>query len=112
MTQKKVLDYVALKQSAKQKRVDRLLWLDTKIREYQLEKVEVQKSITRDSKAVDTLSELAQEAQDLEGKIDEYARQTFELTGLAAESSHKMMLQSQERLEEVREAMRATYYDR
>lgn len=107
---KNVLEYSKLKQSARQKRVNRIIWIDSKIIAYQEEKVKLQKEVDRDTAAKERLEAMESSVEGLKTEIDDFAKQARELTGEPSTTAWAKMVEKQEELDALYERMRQEYY--
>lgn len=106
----KKLDYVGLKTSARQKRLDRLQWLDKKLADLTAERKKLTKEVSRDTICIDQLKVKIARRYELEHSIPALESRVFDSTGTEARLAMKALRDAQDELELLDDDIRGTYY--
>lgn len=107
---KRQLDYIELKTGSRQKRINRVEWLDAQILKFQEERKEALKAIHRDYLSIEKLKKLRERKASLIESIPQLERSIRDLTGAAAGEALDTLMKAKEELLTIDEEMRLAYY--
>lgn len=104
------LDYVSLKTSARQKRLDRLHWIDKKMDTLKAERSKLTKDVSRDTVTIDALKVKIARRYELENSIPSLEERVMATTGEDARQAMKNLRSAQDEVLLLEDEIRAMYY--
>lgn len=104
------LDYVSLKTSARQKRLDRLHWIDKKMDTLKAERSKLTKDVSRDTITIDALKVKIARRYELENSIPSLEERVMVTTGEDARQAMRNLRAAQDEVLLLEDEIRAVYY--